>query len=566
MLALVLASLLAQTGAPPVPPSPAAPQVERATPPAAPARPGHPPIPPLPPAPPSGVLRGEWPSQPSGKRITLDDTSSIDDALDAIADAAGWNVVLNTGRTGNKLLVLKLKNVAVEDALQAALHGTELVATRHGDTVVVAPAGEPAADRPVLTGFDKPTGRKFTGDFEDEDAGVALRKIAKAAGLSIVLPPTGDLENVNASFEGVPVEDALRAVLDQAGLAAERQGSMLVVTERPRGHGFQFSFRGKVPPNVDRDVERAMRDAEREMRDAEREARGGSKDRVVQGDVVLRPGERVRDVVAIRGSVTLDSGAEARDVVAILGSVTLEGGARVRRATAILGSVKAGPGAEISDEVTTIGGKLEADPSAEIGGEQTSVSIPGVSGIAGLVGPWFLWGHSPSPLWAIAQVLARFAMYFALGLLLVTLFPRRVDAVAASMVANPLKAVLMGALGTIGMPVLTVLLVVTIVGILLVPVQFLAIAAAAVMGFTALSFHIGRSLPIHVERWTWVLQLAAGTAIVVLITEIPILGFLAAFAGWLLVFGAVLRTRFGGLGPLPTTVVAPPPAPPASPA
>ena len=134
-------------------------------------------------------------------------------------------------------------------------------------------------------------------------AGEALRKIAKAAGLSIVLP-SDDLEQVNASFQGVPVEDALRAVLEQAGLAAERQGTLLVVTEQPRGFSFklgQFGLKGKLPPNVSREVEQAMRDADREMRQADREMRhagramGGHRenDRVVHGDVVIRPGERV---------------------------------------------------------------------------------------------------------------------------------------------------------------------------------------------------------------------------------------------------------------------------------
>jgi hypothetical protein len=226
--------------------------------------------------------------------------------------------------------------------------------------------------------------------------------------------------------------------------------------------------------------------------------------------------------------------------------------------------VKVGPGAQIEGNATSIGGKIEVDPSAEIGGQQTSVALPGVSGFTGWLGPSLFWGHAPSPLFAVAQVLARFAMYFALGLLLLALFPRRVDAVAASMVADPLKAILVGLLGTVAMPVLAVLLVVTLVGILLVPVQVLGILAAGVLGFTALSFHIGRSLPIRIQKGTVVLQLAIGTAIVVLITQIPILGGLAFVAGWLLVFGAVLRSRGGSEGTALATSPVPPAAPPAA--
>ena len=312
-----------------------------------------------------------------------------------------------------------------------------------------------------------------------------------------------------------------------------------------------------------------MREAEREMRRADREMGriGGSRDRVESGDVVLRPGERVKDAVAMRGSVTLQSGSEAQSVVAILGDATLQGGARAGEVVAILGDVKVGPGAVIEGDAVSVGGQIEVDPGAEIGGQQTSVAVPGVSGFTGWLGPSLLWGQASSPLFAVAQVLARFAMYFALGLLLIALFPRRVDAVAASMVSDPIRAILVGLLGTVAMPVLTVLLVVTLIGILLVPVQVLAVLAAGVLGFTALSFHIGRSLPIRIQKGTVVLQLAIGTAIVVLITQIPILGGLAFVAGWLLVFGAVLRSRGGSESPaLPTTAVPPAAPPPAAPA
>ena len=136
------------------------------------------------------------------------------------------------------------------------------------------------------------------------------------------------------------------------------------------------------------------------------------------------------NVVAIRGSVKLESGSEAKDVVAILGSVTLDSGSRAERATAILGDVQVGPGAVVEEEATAVLGSVQADPSADVGHE-TSVGR-GLPRVPSFVGPW-----GGSPLLAVAQALAQFAIYFALGLLVVALFPRRVDAVAASMVAHP---------------------------------------------------------------------------------------------------------------------------------
>jgi hypothetical protein len=109
-----------------------------------------------------------------------------------------------------------------------------------------------------------------------------------------------------------------------------------------------------------------------------------------------------------------------------------------------------------------------------------------------------------------------------------------------------------------------VLLVVTVVGILLVPVQIIAVIAAGVLGVTALTFHVGQALPFaRVQAAPMVAKLALGTAIFVLLTAIPFLGALVWIAVWLLAFGAVLRTRFGQTPVLPIATTAMPPAPPA---
>ncbi|BDG06550.1 STN domain-containing protein [Anaeromyxobacter oryzae] len=593
MLALLIVAALALQdptavpgpATPPPPPAAApakpAPKAPRPAPrpPPAPEAPGAIPRPPPPPAPAPGPLQGDW-GAPSGKRVTIEDTNSLDDTLEEIADAAGWDVVLNTGRTGNKLLVMKLRDVPVEDALRASLAGTGLVATKTGNTVVVAEAQEaPRAAPQVLSGFERPTGKKFTGDFAAAPVDDALRKIADAAGLSIVLPP-GDHGTISAHFRDVPVEDALRGVLAQAGLRAEREGALVVV--HPGGLGF-------LPPGLGRDArriaEQAMREAEREMRRADREARGGpdrdsGRDRQSTGqDVVVHAGESVRDVNVVRasallqggsstrdvsavsGSVHLEGGASARDVVAVLGSVRLDGGASARKVVAVGGDVEVGPGAQVEQDAVSVGGRVKIDPEAEVGGSSHSISLPGLPSVVSLTAGHLFAGPG-SLLMLVLKTLVKFVVIFLLALLCVSLFPRRIDVVAGSMVTSPWKSVFAGLLGTLAMLLLVVLLLVTIVGILLIPVQVIAVIAAGVLGLTALVFHVGRALPLPEQRRTMVLQLAVGTAIYAVLTSIPVLGAMASFAAWLLTFGAVIRSRFGQPpGALPTTAV-PPPMPP----
>jgi hypothetical protein len=516
------------------------------------------------------VLRGDWPETVTSKLVTIDENDSVDDVVKAIAEEAGWNIVLNTGRVGERMLVLKLKNVPVDAALRAALHGTGLAATRRGDLVVVAPSISPVTARPVLSGFDKPSGKRFTGDFNDLDGRDALLAIGKSAGLSIVLPH-GTLGKVTGHFTDAPVEEVLKALLTQAGLEATRDGSVVTVSVRESGLAGRFEFRGELGPEISRTVEEALRSAHRDLKRAERDVKGsgagsgGSRreHHRVGGDVVVAAGEEALDVNAVGGSVILRSGASARSAVAVGGSVTLEAGASAREAVAVGGDVRVGPGASVEKDAVSVGGKVQVDPSGDVGGERVSVAIPGLTGALGLLSDRMEAVHSPA--WKLAGVLARFAVALALSLLVVMLFPRRVDAVAASMVANPVKSLLAGLLGLMAQPFVTILLVVTLIGIPLVMVQLLGIVAAGTVGFTALALHLGRSFPLPEARRSLVLQLVIGMALLVAATQVPYLGWAVWMVALMVTFGAVLRTRFGQEAVLPTSPVAPPPVAPPPP-
>ena len=156
-------------------------------------------------------LVGEWPARPSGKTVALEEEPTLDEALGKIAEAAGWNLVANTGAAGDRKLVVAVRGAPVEEALQAVLEGSPLVATRRGNTVTVAAApAPPPRERPVLSGFDgRPTGKRFTGDFAEVPVGQALGKVCDAAGLSVVFAP--DVRGtVDGHFRNAPVEDVLR--------------------------------------------------------------------------------------------------------------------------------------------------------------------------------------------------------------------------------------------------------------------------------------------------------------------------------------------------------------------
>jgi hypothetical protein len=300
-----------------------------------------------------------------------------------------------------------------------------------------------------------------------------------------------------------------------------------------------------------------MADAAQGLQAGVNDAGSKGKDKVLSGDVTIGPGERWRDVVALRGNVRMGPGSSARQVTAVLGSVELEPGATVEReVVAVGGNVHVSSGAHVGNDAVSVGGEVSIDQGGIVDGQEVSVSVPGLGSLIGLASPSPGAGKGMAFGWRILQALAKFVVFFLLALLLRAVAPARLDRVTASLTRAPVRDVLVGLLGTIAMPVLTVLLVVTIVGILLVPVQLIAILLAAILGYTALALLIGRAIPLEGKKGDAIIQLAIGTGIVVLVSEIPVVGVLAMISAWLLVFGAVLRSRGGQpppAGALPTT-------------
>jgi hypothetical protein len=277
--------------------------------------------------------------------------------------------------------------------------------------------------------------------------------------------------------------------------------------------------------------------------------------------VVVEPGQTARDVSAVRGNVTLRPGAEAREVVAVLGSVTLEAGASARQVVAIAGDVHVGPGASVEQDAVAIGGRVLVDPAGDVGGQKVTVGIGSLGDVFKSLG---LRGHpeGTSTGWSVAKWVAKFGVMLLLGFLLVTFFPRRIDAVAASLLANPGKSVLAGLLGLLAQPLLSLLLVVTLVGIPLLAVQLLGIGVAYLMGVTAVALIVGRAMPAALHRGAGILQLAVGLALVLLAFAVPVAGWLIWATLVMATFGAVLRTRFGQTPVLETVAAGAPPPPP----
>jgi NDP-sugar pyrophosphorylase family protein len=100
--------------------------------------------------------------------------------------------------------------------------------------------------------------------------------------------------------------------------------------------------------------------------------------RVVQGtDLVIEPGEKVKDAVAVEGNVIIRKGAVVdEDAVAIRGRVIVEAGALVKGdALSVGGEVRVHGGARVDGDAVALGGKLQVDKEEDVSGDKVNLSF-----------------------------------------------------------------------------------------------------------------------------------------------------------------------------------------------
>lgn len=251
------------------------------------------------------------------------------------------------------------------------------------------------------------------------------------------------------------------------------------------------------------------------------------------------------DVVAVLGNL-ISRGHVHHDAVAVLGSSKIDGPVD-GDVVAVLGDMELGPNAVIGGDLVVVGGRLTKHPRAIVRG--TEVPITGFFTMTGvdwfttwiercmLLGRPLAFGHNLGWAWMVA------AAFLGLYILLALLFPRGIERCAATLETRPGKSLLTAVLTALLAPVAVLLLIVTGVGIIVVPFVLIALVFAALFGKAAMLAWLGRRFtkffgdgPLGHPTFA----VLVGGAFVLLLYTVPVLGIMVfKLLGWV-GFGVVI--------------------------
>ncbi len=272
----------------------------------------------------------------------------------------------------------------------------------------------------------------------------------------------------------------------------------------------------------------------------------------IGSDYRLEAGETAREVVVILGEATIN-GTVARDVVSILGGANLGSTAEIRGdLVVLLGPLRIQPGARVDGDLVVLGGDIDAPVTFQPGGEMVSVGRIAALDPVASVQPWlargFLWVRPVVPelpwVWAVLLVVAL--IYLAVNFV----FERPVRDCADALDDKPLTTCIVGILVLALIVPVTGVLIMSIIGVPLVPFLWLAVVLVGLFGRLSVFRWIGSRIMPETEPGNQAQaarSLAIGMAVICLAYAVPVLGFLSWTTVGVFGLGAAATTVFAAL-------------------
>ena len=256
-------------------------------------------------------------------------------------------------------------------------------------------------------------------------------------------------------------------------------------------------------------------------------------------------GEVIDAVVTIFGDAHVN-GPVHGGVVSLFGNTYIDGPVQ-EAAVAVFGDLELGPNAKVEGDIAVVGGKLTRDPGAVVEGE-SELMLGNFSGLQG-VRTWIekclfyarLLAFEADLGWAWAIAFGFLLFYVVIALL----FDRSVTRCVETLETQPGQSVVASIMAVLGVPVLFVLLIVSIIGIVMVPFVGMALMCAALFGKAVMLAALGRRL----TRFTGIAPLShiafatfVGGLIAMALYAIPVIGLIAYKLLGIVGLGVVMYT------------------------
>jgi hypothetical protein len=179
---------------------------------------------------------------------------------------------------------------------------------------------------------------------------------------------------------------------------------------------------------------------------------------------------------------------------------------------------------------------VQRAPGARVGGDVVDVDVPGVSSVT---------ARARRTDWGMVSAISGIAAFLglvAISLLIIAVMPKAIDRICEALETRTLYVVMWGVVGLLAIVPVALVLLLTVVGILLIPLEILLVAAIWLVGYVAVSRTAGKKLLalFGSHGKPAALEVFLGLVILALASMVPFFGWLVGIAVLVLGLGSVI--------------------------
>ena len=270
-------------------------------------------------------------------------------------------------------------------------------------------------------------------------------------------------------------------------------------------------------------------------------------DQICTGNnLTIAAGQTAGNILALGCNVTVEKDGTVRGSIADFGgNVSISGTVQGSIAT-FGGNVLLADTAVVEGDIASMGGNYQISPGAAVrrGAATGPLSPPLPPTPPRPLSPFNrMFNFGFDLLGGIVTALA----FAALGALVVIFAPNATRRVGDAVQAKPLNTVGVGCLTALLLPILAILLIITLIGIPVAFILGIVAWAAWIFGGIAIGLLAGEKIlgAFKVSNILPVVAVILGIIILMLLGQVPILGWLVSCILGLIGLGAVVLTRFG---------------------
>ena len=278
-------------------------------------------------------------------------------------------------------------------------------------------------------------------------------------------------------------------------------------------------------------------------------------------EMVIESGKTVKDAISIGSNVRV-YGTVKKDAVSLGGDVIVESGGKIKGdAVSIGGDIIIKDDGEVRKDAVSIGGSVNVSYRGTVHGDCIKMNkfTPGLmfkrvfphslgnisQAIAKtvLIGPFIGIFGAAGFIISMVFLLIKLTVSFAIAALVTYFFPQQVSRMANYAQEDFPKALLLGIMILIVIPIMLLFLLSTLIGIPLIPLVLVTLFIIRLFGSVGIALWVGRIIP-ESEGRSLMVNVLLGVLTIGILKHIPIIGVIVWIGVWAASYGIVILTQF----------------------